>query len=225
MILSIAAIPDPDEVRQLQEKIARLSWVDGRASAGKAAQAVKRNEQAIMKDDAGLAVRQVILPHIVENATLRAAARPRRFSHLMISKTRDGGGYGPHVDNAIMGQDDARMLTDLSFTLFLTSPQDYEGGELVVHGTGGTQSLKAEAGHLVLYPSSTIHEVRPVTRGERIVCIGWIESMIADLAQRELLFDLQTTRSALHAALPAGSAELLKLDKTIANLLRMWARA
>lgn len=225
MILSIAAIPDSEEMQQLQAKIDQLSWDDGCKTAGKTAQAVKRNEQAIMKDAAGQAMRQAILPRVVENPVLRSAARPRRFSHLVVSRTKDGGHYGPHVDNALMGQGETRMRSDLSFTLFLTPPQDYEGGELVVHAAGSTQTIKAAAGHLVLYPSSSIHEVRPVTSGIRIVCVGWIESMIADPVQRELLFDLENTRASLRQTLPAQSRELLMLDKTIANLLRMWAWA
>ena len=118
-----------------------------------------------------------------------------------------------------------RLRTDLSFTLFLTPPGEYEGGELVIHAAGMTQVLKGEAGNLVLYPSGSIHEVKPVTKGTRIVCIGWIESTVADPAQREMLFDLENLRTALRQQLPAQSAELLTLDKTIANLLRMWARS
>jgi ADP-ribose pyrophosphatase YjhB (NUDIX family) len=108
-------------------------------------------------------------------------------------------------------------------SLMIGFTAEYAGGELVVHTAGMTQEVKGEAGHLVLYPSGSIHEVRPVTRGERIVCVGWIESMIADGARREMLFDLENLRSSLRRQLPSQSAELLTLDKTIANLLRMWA--
>jgi PKHD-type hydroxylase len=135
------------------------------------------------------------------------------------------GRYGAHVDNALMGKGAQRLRTDLSFTMFLTPPGEYEGGELVIHAAGMTQEMKGEAGYLVLYPSGSIHEVKPVTRGERIVCVGWIESLVADAGQREMLFDLENLRAALRQKLPAQSAELLTLDKTIANLLRMWARA
>ena len=111
----------------------------------------------------------------------------------------------------------------IKLEISISPPGDYEGGELVVHTAGITQELKGEAGHLVLYPSGSIHEVKPVTRGTRIVCIGWIESLVADQGQREMLFDLENLRAALRLALPSQSAELLTLDKTIANLLRMWA--
>lgn len=225
MILSISAIDDQEHIAALRDKLAALQWRDGRATAGRVARAVKRNEQAIMNDDAGRAMQDALIPIVSGNEVVKAAARPRRFSKLIISKTRDGGHYGPHVDNATMAVGGGRMRTDLSFTLFLTPPTEYEGGELVIHSSGMVQNVKGEAGQIVLYPSSSIHEVTPVTAGERIVCVGWIESMIADPTQRELLFDLENLRVSLRGSLPSNAAELLTLDKTIANLLRMWGRA
>ncbi|MFN3864283.1 MAG: Fe2+-dependent dioxygenase [Erythrobacter sp.] len=229
MLLVINAIDDAGHLAALRERIALLEWRDGRETAGAVAREVKRNLQAVMDSTAGRRLADELLPLIAENPVLKAAAQPRRFAPLIISKTTGGGHYGPHVDNALMathrGRGAGRVRTDLSFTLFLTSPDRYAGGELVVHTAGMTQEVKGEAGHLVLYPSGSIHEVRPVTRGERIVCIGWIESMIADGARREILFDLENLRSALRPQLPSQSAELLTLDKTIAGLLRMWAQA
>lgn len=222
MILSISAIDSDTALAEIAAAIGQLDWRDGRATAGATARAVKRNEQAVMSDPAGTALRERLTPIITDNPVLKAAARPRRFSPLMVSRTQDSGHYGAHVDNAMMGAGDKRMRTDLSFTLFLTDPDSYEGGELVVHAAGLTQAIKGQAGELVLYPSASIHEVRPVTSGSRIVCVGWIESLIRDPAQRELLFDMENLRVSLRAGLPAGSAELLTLDKTIANLLRMW---
>jgi PKHD-type hydroxylase len=225
MLLVINAIDDAGHLAALAERIALLEWRDGRETAGAVAREVKRNLQAAMDSTAGRRLADELLPLIADNPVLKAAAQPRRFSPLIISKTADGGYYGPHVDNALMGKGAGRVRTDLSFTLFLTPPDEYEGGELVVHTAGMTQEVKGEAGHLVLYPSGSIHEVRPVTRGERIVCIGWIESMIADGTRREMLFDLENLRSSLRRKLSSQSAELLTLDKTIANLLRMWAQA
>lgn len=224
MILTIDAISDATVIEALREKVAALSWRDGKATAGKVAGAVKQNEQAIVSDAAGKAVQEAVLPYIKDNPVVRAAARPRRFTQLLISKTKDGGHYGAHVDNAMMGNGKSRLRTDISFTLFLSSPSDYEGGELVVNNAGMTMRIKAKAGQLVLYPSSSIHEVTPVTNGERIVMVGWIESMIADQAQRELLFDMENLRVSLRQKLPAQSIELLTLDKSIANLLRMWGQ-
>lgn len=222
MILTISAIEDPTKMEALRKQAKTLVWRDGGATAGKVARAVKHNEQAILSDAAGKAVVEQILPCIKENAVVKAAARPRRFSPLMISKTRDGGHYGVHVDNAMMGQEGARLRTDLSFTFFLSEPGSYEGGELVIHNAGVMSQIKAEAGQLVLYPSSSIHEVRPVTNGERVVCVGWIESLIGDPTQRELLFDLENLRASLRNQLNPQSADLLMLDKSISNLLRMW---
>jgi PKHD-type hydroxylase len=224
MILAIHAIPDADHLAAIAERIALLEWRDGRETAGAVARAVKSNLQAAMDSVPGRRLQDELSALIADHPVVKAAAQPRRFSPLLISRTENGGHYGNHVDNALMGKGAARLRTDLSFTLFLTPPEDYDGGELVVHAAGMTQELKGEAGHMVLYPSGSIHEVRPVTRGSRIVCIGWIESLVADQAQREMLFDLENLRASLCRQLPAQSAELLTLDKTIANLLRMWAR-
>lgn len=225
MILVINALDDAAHLAALQERIGLLEWRDGRETAGAVAREVKRNLQAAMDSAPGRALRDELSRLIEDNAVIKAAAQPRRFSPLLISKTGVDGRYGAHVDNALMGKGAQRLRTDLSFTMFLTPPGEYEGGELVIHAAGMTQELKGEAGYLVLYPSGSIHEVKPVTRGERIVCVGWIESLVADAGQREMLFDLENLRTALRQKLPAQSAELLTLDKTIANLLRMWARA
>lgn len=223
MILVINAIPDASHLAAIAERIALLEWRDGRETAGSVAREVKRNEQAAMEGTAGRALQEELTRIVDNNAVVRAAAQPRRFSPLIVSRTGADGKYGAHVDNALMGQGARRLRTDLSFTLFLTPPGEYDGGELVVHTAGMTQEIKGEAGYLVLYPSGSIHEVKPVTRGTRIVCVGWIESLVADPGQREMLFDLENLRTALRGQLPSQSAELLTLDKTIANLLRMWA--
>ena len=225
MILVINALDDAEHLAALRERIALLEWRDGRATAGSVAREVKRNLQAALDTSAGKRVHDELLPLIADHAVVKAAAQPRRFSPLIVSKTGVGGQYGAHVDNPLMGKGSARLRTDLSFTLFLTPPGEYDGGELVIHAAGMSQELKGEAGHLVLYPSSSIHEVRPVTRGERVVCVGWIESFVADQAQRDMLFELENLRASLRRTLPSQSAELLTLDKTIANLLRMWAHA
>jgi PKHD-type hydroxylase len=224
MILTINAIEDADLLASLQQQLSKLQWRDGRVTAGKVAREVKVNEQAIMSEPAGRAMREVLMPLIDKNPVVNAAARPRRYTQLMISKTRDGGHYGPHVDNAIMRSGAGRIRTDISFTLFLTPPKDYEGGELSIHTNSMTQRISGEAGQLVLYPSSSIHEVTPVTSGERIVCVGWIESLVPDPTQREMLFDLENLRVSLRQTLASNAPELLTLDKSIANLVRMWSR-
>lgn len=225
MILSVAAISDPAIFADIGAAIAKLEWQDGRKTAGKVAALVKDNEQAIMANPAGRALQQLLMPLIIGNPIVRAAVRPRRHSNLLVSKTQNGGHYGAHVDNALMGKGEARIRTDVSFTLFLSDPSEYEGGELVVQTAGMTQTIKEPPGHLVLYPSTSIHEVTPVTSGTRIVAVGWIESLIRCEVQRELLFDMQNTRNSLSAKLPADAPELLMIDKSIANLMRMWSEA
>lgn len=224
MLLSIQAIEDAAVLRSITDQVDQLKWRDGRATAGAVAKRVKRNEQAIMSDKSGIAIEAKLRDIIAGHPVMKAAARPHRISPLMISRTANGGHYGMHVDNALMGQGANQLRTDLSFTLFLTDPENYEGGELLVHHAGAEQRVKGQAGELVLYPSSSIHEVTTVTAGTRIACVGWVESLIADHAQRELLFDLENLRVTMRASQPAGSAELLTIDKSIANLLRMWAK-
>ena len=208
----------------LEGQMERLSWRDGKLTAGKTAKRVKENEQADLSSPAGQAVKSAISEALKGHPVFRAAAQPRRFSNLILSRTSGGGHYGAHVDNALMGAGEKRIRTDLSFTLFLSDPETYEGGELTVHLAGARQSFKGERGDLVLYGSSYIHEVAPVTSGERLVCVGWVESLVADETQRNMLFDLENLRASLRGQLPEGSGEMLTLDKTIANLLRMWAR-
>ncbi len=224
MILTIAELLSEDTLETVRDDLARLEWRDGRETAGGQARTVKRNEQADLSAPVGRRLRDLLLGALPTHPVLNAAARPKRFSRLVVSRTREGGGYGPHVDNALMGRGEARLRTDLSFTLFLSPPEEYGGGELVVHGTDGTQRIKAQAGDLVLYPSTELHEVATVTRGTRIVCVGWIESLVADAAQRGILFDLANLQASLRESLSEGAGERLVLDKTLANLLRMWAR-
>jgi len=225
MIVKIAAFEDEERIASLTEKLSNLNWRDGRETAGSVAKMVKRNLQAIANDEPGKAIREELQPIIADNRVVRAAARPRRISPLLISKTADGGYYGPHVDNALMGKGTNRIRTDMSFTLFLSNSSDYEGGELVIHTAGMTQVVKGDWGQLVLYPSTSIHEVKPVISGERIVCVGWIESLIPDPSQRELLFDMENLRSSLRQKLDHQSAELLTLDKSMSNLVRMWSQS
>lgn len=225
MMLVMSAVPDPAAAAALAARAEALEWRDGRATAGPRARAVKHNLQAVMTAAPARALAGEVQAMLAAHPVLQAAARPRRWSNLIISKTQGGGHYGLHVDNAIMNavSGDA-MRTDLSFTLFLSSPEDYDGGELVIHSASSAEDVKGRAGELVLYPSTALHEVRPVTRGQRIVCVGWIESMVADQAARDILFDLENLRAALRVGLPDQAAESLTLDKTIANLLRRWAR-
>ncbi|MEE4201452.1 Fe2+-dependent dioxygenase [Erythrobacter sp.] len=223
MILHIVLIEEPERLGALRDAIARLEWQDGKATAGSAAGRVKHNEQAKLSGADGRQVRQTILDEIREHPVVQAAARPRRVSGPLISRMQKGGHYGAHTDNAFMGEGQERLRTDLSFTLFLNEPADYEGGELVVQNAGLTKAIKGAAGTMLLYPSTSIHEVRAVTSGTRLVAVGWIESLIRDAHRREMLFDLQNLRAGLRGRFAPDTPELLLLDKAMSNLLRMWS--
>lgn len=222
MILTVGDVLDRAGLDQVRQAAPDLTWRDGRATAGRRAKRVKRNEQADLSTKAGAALHALLLAAIEGNAVIRAAARPKRCSRLLLSRAGKGGGYGAHIDNAVMGHGAGRMRSDVSFTLFLSEPDAYDGGELVIDHPGGEQAIKPPAGDLVLYPSTSIHRVNPIAAGERLVCVGWIESLIRDPCRRELLFDLDNVRTDLRAKLPPDGPELLTLDKTVSNLLRLW---
>lgn len=221
MFLTIGNVLDAATLEQMPEIAARLDWRDGARTAGAIAKRVKRNEQADLSTGAGKALAGRLMGAISGHSVLRAAARPARFSPLLLSRTGPGGGYGAHVDNALMGTGQSALRTDLSFTLFLSAPEDYEGGALWLDLPGGAQSLKPAAGDMVLYPSTLIHEVETVTSGARLVAVGWIQSEIRSAEQRQILFDLEQVRATLRSR-PEAGPELLMLDKAFSNLLRQW---
>lgn len=220
MFFTIPDILAPEDVARVRDKAEALDWVDGKTTAGRAARAVKSNLQANLKSPAGQGLHDFLMTAIKGNTLLKSLARPRRMSRLILSLTEDGGHYGFHVDNAIMGGEDSPLRTDLSFTLFLSDPETYAGGQLCLSTSAGEFEARPEAGTLILYPSGAIHQVRPVTAGSRLACVGWIESRVQRADQREALSDLE----GLRASLPKSSTEQrLLLDKTISNLIRMWA--
>ena len=220
MLISISQVLDTDHLALVNGLLETLVWKDGAETAGRVARSVKRNQQADLTQTVGLKVEQILSEAIRRHPVLLAAAQPGRFSNLLVSKTEAGGGYGLHVDNAFMRSQQGEMRTDLSFTLFLSSPDDYEGGELVIEHAGQTQSLKLPAGDLVLYPASSLHKVAEVVSGTRLVCVGWIESRVRRADDRETLFDLINVKAELSGRLEAQSPELLMLSKVIANLKR-----
>ena len=215
MFITVAGVLDAEALERVREKAARLEWRDGAQTAGASARAVKRNEQADLSSGPGAGLHAFLLGKIRLHRVIQSFARPRTISRLLLSRTGEGGGYGPHVDNAMMGG----MRSDLSFTLFLSDPGDYDGGALRLQTEAGAYAAKPVSGDLVLYPSGAVHEVEAVTRGERLACVGWIESRVRRADQRTVLFDLETAR----ASLPNDASESLVLDKAISNLLRMWA--
>lgn len=223
MLITISKVLDADHLTLLRGLIPALSWQDGGETAGHVAKQVKRNQQADLSVATGQKVEQVLRDAVTGHPVLNAAAIPNRFSKLLLSKTETDGGYGVHVDNPFIRAGEHMLRTDLSFTLFLSDPQDYGGGELFIDHAGQAHEVKAEAGDLVLYPSTSLHQVATVTSGVRLACVGWIESRIKHASDRETLFDLSNLKAQLQSQYEAQSVEMLTLSKLIANLKRRFS--
>ncbi|MAK61003.1 MAG: Fe2+-dependent dioxygenase [Ponticaulis sp.] len=223
MPLLIGEVLSPEMLASAQERLKLLVWEDGTRTAGSVARMVKQNKQADLTTRAGARLKEILTEVVTSHAVVRSFARPKKWSRLLVSRTEAGGGYGLHIDNALMGKGDAEVRTDLSFTLFLSDPETYEGGELQIEQSGQTHSVKAAAGDMVIYPSDTLHQVTPVTSGTRYVCVGWIQSRIRGEDQRTILYDLDNLKAELGRTHDVNSPEMLTLSKTSANLLRMWA--
>lgn len=216
MFMSIANVLSAAEIKAARSVLARAKFDDGQSTAGYASSLVKSNTQA----RAGGAVdrlRESIENRLREHPVFALATLPKRIIGPQFSRYVKGHGYGIHVDEPVM--DGSRA--DLSFTLFVSDPDSYGGGELVIEMTAGQESVKLPAGYLVVYPSTTLHRISEVTSGERLAAVGWVRSFVSDPRQRELLFDLATIRHKLFEA-QGKTAEFDVLSKCIANLQRMW---
>jgi PKHD-type hydroxylase len=218
MQIEIANILSASELATVRAALQGASFIDGRETAGFAARAVKNNRQAAGADRSLETVRKLVATRILDNEVFRVAVRPKTLSPLLFSLYDKTMHYGSHVDDALMNG----MRTDVSFTLFLTDPADYDGGELVIESASGEEMFRPAAGSLVAYPSTSMHHVAEVTRGTRLAAVGWARSFIRDAAQRELLFDLDTARHAMFAR-DGKSAAFDLVSKSAANLMRMWA--
>ena len=216
MQIVIGNVLSADEITRLRETLAHATFEDGRETAGFAARLVKNNRQAT-NDRKIETVRKLVEERILGNEVFAMAVRPKALTSVMFSAYEPGMHYGSHVDDALM----QGMRTDVSFTLFLSEPESYDGGELVIESASGEDAVKLGAGSLVAYPSTALHHVAPVTRGARLAAVGWARSYVRDGAQREMLFDLDTARRQLFAR-EGKSAEYDLVSKSLANLLRMW---
>jgi PKHD-type hydroxylase len=223
MIICICSLLDAAALRKLRELLDRARFAEGKATAGWHARLVKDNEQAVASPpatEAAALVEAALRGHEV----VRSAVLPRRIRPVLFARYGAGRAYGPHVDDALMGLDDKAgpVRTDVAVTVFLTPPEEYEGGELVMESPGGEQVFKLDAGSAVTYPATTLHRVAPVTRGERLVAVTWVQSLVRDPAAREVLFDLDIARRAIFEREGKGTAFDL-VSKSHANLLRRWA--
>ena len=209
MLIIIENVLDQAGVQALRERLDQAEWVDGKASAGSVSQAVKRNRQLDQNSDTAIALGNHILGVLGRNPTFISAALPQKI-------------YPPMFNN-YAGRANMTVRTDLSATLFLTDPEDYDGGELVIETSYGAQPVKLAAGDLVLYPATSLHQVTPVTRGARISAFFWIQSMVQDGARREMLYDLDRTIQELRQDHDDNDPRLNSLTGIYHNLMRQWA--
>jgi PKHD-type hydroxylase len=216
MILQIAGILDAAALQAARAGLQAEAFLDGAKTAGWHAKDVKKNEQA--QGPAAMALIARVQDALMAHPVFRAAAQPKQLVRLLVSRYRPGMAYGSHVDDALMGG----VRTDMSFTLFLAEPGTYDGGELVIEGNDADNAMKPAAGGLVLYPTTALHRVAEVTRGERLAVVGWVRSFIRAPEQRETLFDLDNAIAALRRS-DGDRALLDRLFKVRANLTRMWA--
>ena len=216
MQIVIGNVLSAEEVDLVRATLAQATFVDGRETAGFAARQVKHNRQ--ISDRKAETVRKLVEERILAHDVFALAVRPKALTPILFSRYEPGMRYGSHVDDPLM----QGLRTDVSFTLFLSDPESYDGGELVIEGASGEDAVKLVAGSLIAYPSTALHRVAEVTRGERFAAVGWARSYVRDGAQRELLFELDTARRQLFAR-EGKSAEYDLVSKSLANLMRMWA--
>jgi PKHD-type hydroxylase len=216
MILSIANVLSEVDLAAVRASLANASFADGAETAGWSARLVKSNEQAGDSPQVE-GLRALIEARLIEHPVFALATRPKAIVGPLFSRYRPGHAYGLHVDNALIDG----VRTDVSFTLFLSDPASYDGGELVIDQPSGEEAFKLPAGSLVAYPATTLHRVAPVTRGERLAAAGWVRSHLREAAHRELLFDLETARLRLFER-EGKTPEADLLAKCAANLMRLW---
>jgi len=223
----LVAIPDlltAEQVVEARQLLAQAEWVDGRVTAGHQSARAKDNMQLPEDHPVARQLGNTILEALGQNPLFIAAALPLRVFPPLFNRYEGGQSFGDHVDNAIRQVTGTphRIRTDISATLFFSSPDEYDGGELLVEDTYGVHHVKLPAGHLILYPSSSLHHVRPVTRGARLASFFWIQSMVRDDGQRTLLFDLDMAIQDLNRSTP-DHPSTLQLTNIYHNLVRRWA--
>lgn len=228
MLLSIPDVLTPAQVAEARQILDQAEWVDGRVTAGHQSARSKDNMQIPENSPAARQLGEMILTALAKNPLFVSAALPLRVFPPLFNRYSGGQSFGTHVDNAIrqITGTPHRIRTDLSATLFFAGPHEYDGGELCVEDTYGLQSVKLPAGHMVLYPSTSLHHVRPVTRGARVCSFFWIQSMVRDDGQRSLLFDLDLATQRLSRDLAdnqIASQTAVQLTGVYHNLLRQWA--
>ncbi len=224
MLLQIPNVLTAEQVAYCQQKLDAADWMDGRITAGHQSARVKNNQQLPEEHPVARELGEMIVQALEAHPLFMAAALPAKVFPPLFNCYRNGQSFGNHVDNAIRQVTGTphRVRTDLSATLFLAAPEEYDGGELCVEDLYGVHSVRLPAGHLVLYPASSLHHVRPVTRGARIASFFWIQSMVRDNGERTLLFDLDMAIQRIGSETP-DHPSVLELTGVYHNLLRRWA--
>jgi PKHD-type hydroxylase len=224
MLLQVPDVLSADQVASCRQTLETAEWVDGRITAGHQSARAKNNLQLREDLDEAKRLGDVVLAGLENNPLFMSAALPLKVFPPLFNRYQDGQSFGNHVDNAVrqVAGTPHRVRTDLSATLFFSNPDEYDGGELVVEDTYGVHSVKLPAGHLILYPASSVHHVRPVTRGVRLASFFWIQSMVRDDGERTLLFDLDVAIQRLMNDVPEHRS-VVELTSLYHNLLRRWA--
>lgn len=224
MLIPIPDVLTAEELAQARAALDAAEWIDGKVTAGYQAQTVKENLQLPEGHTTAVKLGEMVLAALARSPLFLSAALPLKVFPPMFNRYTGGGHFGTHVDTAIraMASTGQRIRTDLSATLFFSAPSEYDGGELLVEDAYGVHSVKLPAGHMVLYPASSLHRVTPVTRGARVASFFWIQSMIRADFDRTLLYDLDTSIQRLAKELP-GSPIGVQLTGVYHNLLRRWA--
>ncbi|NWA67128.1 Fe2+-dependent dioxygenase [Pseudomonas reactans] len=224
MLIEIPALLSASEVETTVATLLDQPWVDGKVTAGQRSAMAKNNRQLSEESPVALRIGEQILARLSDNALFMSAALPKRIYPPMFNRYSGGEAFDWHIDNAIRGIKGVRerVRTDISATLFLADPASYDGGELVIRDTFGEHAVKLPAGHLLIYPGSSLHKINPVTRGERIASFFWIESLVREDSQRQLLLDMDVAIQTLTAQ-DADHHALLQLSGAYHNLLRRWS--
>ena len=225
MLICVPDVLSKAEVANFRAAMDAAAWEDGRSTAGAQSAMVKKNEQLPPNREVARRLGETVIKALVANPLFVSAAIPKQIFPPLFNRYGVGQHFGVHVDNAVRGDHltGARIRTDLSVTLFLSEPEEYEGGELIVEDYYGSHRVKLPAGHVVLYPASSLHTVTPVTRGARVASFFWLQSMVRDGHARSLIFDLDTAIQGLVRRLGRDDPEMVKLTGIYHNLIRCWA--
>ena len=220
MIVQIKHVLGEKDLKHVQELLQNAQYKDGKLSAGLAAQLVKNNEE-LSEDKIITELNHIVLGNLVRHPQYQRAALPNRIAVPFYARYKKDMHYGEHIDDPIMGEGN-RYRSDIAITIFLNPPHEYEGGELVIQTLYGDKNIKLPAGDAVLYPASTRHQVTPVTKGERLVAVTWVQSLIKNHEQRDLLYQLSKTREKMLRKDP-NSEDTKRIDNVYVNLVRMWS--